>query len=155
VYADDCGECGNCGECGSGRVARGNCGECGNCGARGGCGECCDDGCCCQRNFCFHPLRWIGRLFYCGTWCGPSCGNTYWGEAVSDPPDCCDPCSRDGHWTGRRGCAQCNHGGMQESDDMTPLPDGAALQDDPGMQPTLAPPATKATRRAPDYKYDR
>ena len=36
---------------------------------------------CCQRNFCFHPLRWIGRLFYCGTWCGPSCGETYWGEA--------------------------------------------------------------------------
>ena len=79
---------------------------------RSSCGECGDDcGACCQRNFCFHPLRWIGSLFYAGTWCGPSCGNTYWGEGISDPPACHEPCNRGGQWTGRSGCASCNHGG--------------------------------------------
>ena len=58
-----------------------------------------------------------------GTWCGPSCGNTYWGETISDPPDCHEPCNRGGHWTGRSGCASCNHGGMHESGDMSPVPE--------------------------------
>ena len=86
-----------------------------------------DCGGCCQRNFCFHPLGWIGSLFYCGTWCGPSCGNTYWGEGISDPPACHEPCSRGGQWTGHGGCASCNHGGMHESGDMSPVMDGAEL----------------------------
>ena len=73
--------------------------------ARGtSCGACGDDcGSCCQSNFCIHPFRWIGNLFYAGTWCGPRCGNTYWGEGISDPPDCHDPCNRNGQWTGRSG----------------------------------------------------
>ncbi len=139
IYGDDGGRCGDCGNCGS----------------------CCDEcGTCCQRNFCFHPFRWIGSLFYAGTWCGPSCGNTYWGEGISDPPDCHDPCNRTGQWTGRGGCANCNHGGGYQGGgyqggDMSSLPDGATIQDDPPLEPTpaLAPP--KATRRAAPSNYDR
>ncbi|MGA2256439.1 MAG: hypothetical protein ABSG53_17460 [Thermoguttaceae bacterium] len=134
IYGDDCGECSSCGQCSD---------ECGGC---------------CQRNFCFHPLRWIGGLFNSCTWCGPSCCNTYRGECVSDPPDSCEPCNRDGHWTGRSGCANCNHrgtGGIHESDGMSSIPDDATLQDDPVMEPTPAPAPTKATRRVPPSNYDR
>ncbi len=139
VYADDGGGCGNCG-------GRETCGECGN--------EC--GGCCCQRNFCFHPLRWFGSLFYCGTWCAPNCGNTYWGEGISDPPACHDPCSRGGQWTGHGGCANCNRGGMHESAEESPVMDGAALQDDPLPEPTPAPKTpTKAMRRLPPDNYQR
>lgn len=118
------------------------------------CGKCCDE-CCCQRNFCFHPLRWIGSLFYCGTWCGPCCGSTYWGEGISDPPDCHDPCNRNGHWTGRSGCASCNHGGGYQESDVSPVPDGATLQDDPVLEPTPAPAPTKVGRRPANTNYDR
>lgn len=142
VCADDCGECG----------------ACPHCGVRHGCGECGDEcgGGCCQSNFCIHPFRWIGRLFYAGTWCGPSCGGGYWGEAISDPPACHEPCSHDGHWTGHAGCASCNHGGGYETNNMSPVPEGAPVQDDPALEPTPAPkPAMKATRRTPSYNYER
>ena len=109
AVAQSCGRCeGDCGPtCGPvrrpyrERIYGDDGGGCSSCGARSSCGECGDDcGCCCQRNFCFQPLRWIGGLFCAGTWCGPSCGNTYWGEAACDPPDACEPCNRAGHWTG-------------------------------------------------------
>jgi hypothetical protein len=143
VYSDDCGECSNCGA----RTACGSCGSCSECGD-----EC---GSCCQRNFCFHPFRWIGRLFYCGTWCGPSCGGTYWGESVSDPPDCSDPCTRGGHWTGRTGCANCNHGATHDSGEMSPASDGPTVQEDGVLEP--APPLKTPTkaRRTPANSYDR
>jgi hypothetical protein len=108
-------------------------------------------------------LRWIGRLFYAGTWCGPSCGDAYWGEVVSDPPACREPCNRNGQWTGRSGCASCNHDGMRasgemrESGDMTPAPEGATIQEDPLQEPTPAPALapTKAMRRPAADSYDR
>jgi hypothetical protein len=144
VYADDCGECASCG-------THAHCGACESCGE---CGDEC--GGCCQRNFCFHPLRWFGKLFYAGTWCGPCCGNTYWGECVNDPPACHEPCNHDGHWTGRSGCSSCNHGGMQESGNMSPSPDAGPGQDEPSMQPTPAVSARpKATRRAAADNYER
>ncbi len=152
IHGDDCGQCGaSCGPihrpCRE-RIYGDDCGECGGCG-----NEC---GPCCQRNFCFHPLRWIGSLFYAGTWCGPCCGNTYWGEGISDPPDCHDPCNHGGHWTGHGGCASCNHGGEPEGDDFSPGADGVPLPGDPVMEPTLAPKApTSATQRAPAYNYQR
>jgi hypothetical protein len=31
------------------------------------------------------------------------CGDMYWGEWVSDPPDCCDPCNKCGDYTGNGG----------------------------------------------------
>ena len=110
------------------------------------CSECGECGSCCQRNFCFHPLRSIGKLFSWGTWCGLNCGNSCGGESS----DGCESCSHGGPWTGRGGCTSCNHGGVHESSDISPV------QDDPVMEPTPAVKApTKATRRAPAANYDR
>lgn len=84
----------------------------------GSCGQCCFclpkpivwDGCC---NDCGPHGQPCGSQ--CGTcgilpWliygktCGKGCGDIYWGEWVSDPPDCCDPCDKcTGCWTGQRG----------------------------------------------------
>jgi hypothetical protein len=160
---DSCADCGpTCGPIGHPLRQRAcaddgdDCSTSGRCATCGSCGD--DCGGCCQRNFCFHPLRWIGRLFYCGTWCGPSCDGTYWGEAVSDPPDCCEPCTRGAHWTGRTGCANCNHGATHESGGETPMLGGQSVEDDGAMEPVPTPAAkapTKATRRAPPANYDR
>jgi len=163
-----CQRCNSCdGDCGPAcgpvrrpyreRASADDCGDCGNCGARGSCGQCDNEcGSCCQQNFCFHPLRWIGSLFYCGTYCGPSCGNTYWCEGINDPPACHEPCNRGGQWTGHTGCASCNHGGMHESGEVSPVLEGAPLQDDPLQEPTPAVKApTKAMRRPPADSYER
>lgn len=82
------------------------------------CGPSCDPGCdlpcgppcgpcepacgpCCGR---YDPLGGIGyclsRLFGPYSWCGPSCGEVYWGDFHGDPPDCCDPCNRCGQYSG-------------------------------------------------------
>jgi len=137
IYGDDGSQSSNCPTCGS-------CGQCGD-----------DCGSCCQRNFCFHPLRWIGGLFSSCTWCGPSCCNVYGGEMISDPPDCCDPCNRAGHWTGHGRNAIGNPVGEYEGGDVSPIPDGATLQDDPVMEPVPTKAPTKATRRVPASDYDR
>ena len=41
------------------------------------------------------------------------CGECYWSEWFSDPPQCCDPCSRCGRFTGGGHCDECenSHGG--------------------------------------------
>lgn len=50
-------------------------------------------------------------LFH-GKSCGKGCGEVYWGEWISDPPDCCDPCDQcTGDWTGPHGF--CNLGPCQ------------------------------------------
>lgn len=36
--------------------------------------------------------------------CGAGCGEIYWGEWISDPPDDCDPCDNCGNWVGPRCC---------------------------------------------------
>lgn len=36
--------------------------------------------------------------------CGSGCGEIYWGEWLSDPPDDCDPCDDCGNWVGPRCC---------------------------------------------------
>jgi hypothetical protein len=36
--------------------------------------------------------------------CGAGCGDVYWGEWMSDPPDACDPCNNCGNWTGSGCC---------------------------------------------------
>jgi hypothetical protein len=37
----------------------------------------------------------------CGkTWCGPQCGQVFWHEWFSHPPECCDPCDKCGNYTG-------------------------------------------------------
>lgn len=40
--------------------------------------------------------------------CGSGCGGIYWGEWISDPPACCDPCNDCGGWVDEP-C--CNYGG--------------------------------------------
>jgi hypothetical protein len=32
--------------------------------------------------------------------CGSGCGELYWDEWLSDPPDACDPCDNCGNWIG-------------------------------------------------------
>ncbi len=91
----DCGPCG--GTCGGG------CGSCGGyCGAD--CGTC--DGCsgppCCG----IRPVRWVFRVL--GFQCAPACtgcGEEYWGDWCSNPPDCCDPCDQCGNYVGPQGPA--------------------------------------------------
>ena len=46
------------------------------------------------------PLTWLFRLFEGAGCYGGGCGETYYGDWCSDPPDCCDPCDRLGNYTG-------------------------------------------------------
>jgi hypothetical protein len=51
-------------------------------------------GCCCE--------PW-GGCYPCGNnWCGPSCGELFWCEWFSIPPQCCDPCDECGNFIGPR-----------------------------------------------------
>ena len=36
--------------------------------------------------------------------CGSACGEVYWDEWISDPPDCCDPCDDCGNFVGPQAC---------------------------------------------------
>ena len=132
---DDCGSCG----------PRSNCG-CAKCDTCGNSCDCCSS--CCERNFCFHPFRWLGNLFCRDTWCGPTCGCGCGCGEGSAPGE-----SYGGG--GHGGCASCNHGGEYEGEGMSPAPAAMPLQDDPSLQPTPAGSApTKATsqRIAPSYE---
>ncbi|MDX1945420.1 MAG: hypothetical protein SFU86_08425 [Pirellulaceae bacterium] len=76
------------------------CGENNDCGP-GGC-----DSCACPGDCGILPALRRGMS------CGRGCGETYWGEWFSDPPDCCDPCDKcHGEWTGPHGF--CNLGPAQ------------------------------------------
>jgi hypothetical protein len=71
--------------------------------------ECGPDGC----TSCAAPgdCGLLAALKRCKT-CGKGCGEIYWGEWISDPPDCCDPCDQCyGQWTGPHG--YCNLGPCQ------------------------------------------
>jgi len=78
------------------------------------------------------------------SWCGPSCGERYWGDFYSDPPDIWDPCDCYGNYTGR-GCQNCA-GGVRAVDPFTdPFGDMAEAP------PQAAPPrgAQPVERQAP------
>jgi hypothetical protein len=69
-----------------------------NCGC-GGCG-----GCGCQS-----PFEWLRMRLTCCSGCGNQC---YYGEWISDPPACCDPCDNCGNFIGPQcGGAGGKHGG--------------------------------------------
>ncbi|MEX2113034.1 MAG: hypothetical protein WD845_07595 [Pirellulales bacterium] len=51
-------------------------------------------GCCCE--------PWGGCYPNGMNWCGPSCGEKYWHEWFSLPPECCDPCDECGGYIGPR-----------------------------------------------------
>ncbi len=61
------------------------------------------------------PLGWICSLFHPIYWQG-GCGEMYWGDFYGDLPDCCDPCTRMGQFTGSRDASptQANCGGCSE-----------------------------------------
>jgi hypothetical protein len=75
------------------------CGDCNECGPHG---ESCADPC--------GECGIIPALIRSRT-CGKGCGEIYWGEWYSDPPDCCDPCDDCGNWVGPQG--HCNLGPLQ------------------------------------------
>ncbi len=157
---DTCGTCGNnCGPVYRQPVRQAACGDdcCGQC--QNGCDQCgCDDGCC-QRNFCFHPFRWIGGLFWTNTWCGSRCGG-------------CDSCGNGGdgydggyesqgsmgyssNSPGRPGCKNCNRGGpAYDGGDMSAPTDGEMMQGDASPGPTPAPPPKTSRRIYPSTQYN-
>ena len=60
-----------------------------------------------------------GGCWPCGkNWCGSQCGEVFWNEWFSLPPDCCDPCSNCGAFQGpnnrflRRGVFAAREGAM-------------------------------------------
>lgn len=76
---------------------------CDDCG-EGACSEPCGTACgpdpcaaCCPPR---GPLTWLFALLSHG-YCGPSCGEVWWGDWHGAPPDCNDPCDRCGEYTGR------------------------------------------------------
>jgi hypothetical protein len=72
-------------DCGKGAA----CGDCGDCGsACGGYGYGWYPG--------KHLMEWLT--------CGAGCGGVYVNEWCNDPPDCCDPCSPCGGYTGGGAC---------------------------------------------------
>lgn len=59
------------------------------------------------------PLSLVVGLLHGPSWCGPGCGEIYWGDFHGDPPDGCDPCDRCGNFTGVhvKGCVSGCGGG--------------------------------------------
>lgn len=64
------------------------------------------------------PLSWLFGIFTCG-YHDSGCGEFYWSDFHSEPPDCCDPCDRCGNYTGgyhgggygqSSGCSECGSG---------------------------------------------
>lgn len=55
----------------------------------------------CGQSCCFTVRGWLRNNLTCGK----GCGEVYWGEWISDPPDRCDPCDDcHGQFVGQRGC---------------------------------------------------
>lgn len=86
-----CGVGGNCGEsCGvANDPILGDCNKCGVCG-----GSNCPG---------FTPCGYLKYMLTCSGGCS---GQMYYGEWISDPPACCDPCDNCGNWTGPACCAR-------------------------------------------------
>ena len=123
--------------CGPG-LLRGRCGLRGAVVApcdEGGCGECGELPCRCRRGIIRGPLSFVFALFGAGTYrgCGlgearNGCGERYWGDWYSDPPECSDPCDCHGNFTGG-GYSRCEGRGGD-------APAGMPSQyDDAGMAP--------------------
>ncbi len=107
--------CGPCGPFGHGLICKPGCGiDCRPCGPTCGpaCGPSCGPACgpSCGAGSCGPSLTcspcgggikyWLnGRCYH-----GRSCGERYWGEWVSDPPNCCDPCNQCADFVGPRCC---------------------------------------------------
>lgn len=88
--------CGSCGE-----VACTTCPPPAACACH--CGRCDEIPCMPHASCLLQPAREIGDGIHRSLTCGGGCGEIYWDEWISDPPDACDPCDCDGHWNGHRG----------------------------------------------------
>lgn len=96
---------GPCGPMAGGGACGQVCGEVG-CGEMG-CGEvdCCEPNCCEPCRGPYRPFAGLAcfvDLFRPVTWCGPVCGERYWGDFYGDPPQCWDPCDPCGNYVGGR-----------------------------------------------------
>lgn len=63
----------------------------GSCDACGVCGGACEG---------HTPAQHLKHMLTCAS----GCGEIYWGEWISDPPDDCDPCDDWGNWVGPTDC---------------------------------------------------
>jgi hypothetical protein len=104
-------------------------------------------------------LTFVFSIFKANTWCGPSCGERYWGDFYSDPPECHDPCDTCGNYVGRSsyrggewgsvggystggtggGCKNCNKNRVFDSE---PIPE----------QGRVTYPSTRVSRQTPPVK---
>jgi len=72
-------------------------------------GECCDAwgaaSCGYRTGLVRGPLSFVFALFTAGSYpgCYGGCGERYWGDWYSDPPDWCDPCDQQGNFNGGGG----------------------------------------------------
>ena len=89
-----------CADCGGG--CQSPCAQpCGSmsCGSCDPCADPCGQGCY-GRPWHRGPLSCVFALFSPCCWHGPNCGQRYWGDFYSDPPDCNDPCDNCGNYAG-------------------------------------------------------
>jgi len=108
----------------------------------------CEERCCTQtchdRTYC-GPLTPLFALFNRDCWCGKGCGERYYGDFYSDPPDFRDPCDRCGNYTGGwNGCASggrgCNcDGGYRGAEQMMPSEGRIISQGERVMEPIPTP----------------
>jgi hypothetical protein len=121
------------------------------------CGDPCTDPCgnaCCGR--CWHrgPVSWVFALIMRGfcwnSYDGCGCGERYWGDFYSDPPDCWDPCDGHGNYTGG-GCRTCGGGGQAgvRSDNGVPMSQDEIVVDDRVVTPGQSAVPHKAVRKQP------
>jgi hypothetical protein len=80
-------------------MTRNFCDECSGC-AVDHCGGCDDCG---PRPIPNGPLEEL-RAMHRSLICGGGCGEVYYGEWFSTPPNCCDPCDDSQQWVGGDGC---------------------------------------------------
>jgi len=92
------------------------------------------------------PLSCLFRIFAHNSWCGRSCGERYWGDFYSDPPDIWDPCDCSGNYTGRE--CQTGPGGAYADPFTDPFGDLAEAQP-PAGQPVVERQTPTLARRSP------
>jgi len=123
--AETCEEYGDCGDCAPAGPIRqawgprydtidGSCSSCDQCEVAEpvGCGICKGIGPCGQcgllRGAVAGSASLVGKLLKPQKWYGTckGCGEKYWGDVISDPPECCDPCDKQGNWIGPQACVR-------------------------------------------------
>lgn len=127
-----------------------------------GCDPCGCDPCSCGRCWYRGPLSCVFAFFTPRFWCGPNCGERYWGDFYSDPPNCQDPCDCHGNFVGHGyresgypvdeyhegGCPHCGHSAnLIQEGDARPIPAGSTTSSrviSTSSKPTGAP--HRATR---------